>query len=302
MKVFVTGGTGFVGSHLLPALLEAEHEVQALVRQGSASKLAPAVRDHAAFRAFEGDLLQPATLSGAGEGCEAVIHLVGIIEEDAADGVTYGRCHVQATLAAIEQARRIGAKRFVHMSTLGTRDQAQSEYHRTKYKAEHWVKLNGIPFVIFRPSVIFGRRDGFVTQLASLIHPVFPVVIPGRGENQFQPVAIENVVEGFVKALTSDKAVGKIYEVGGPSRLTFNQVVDLIAEAKGLSPPLKIHPPITLVKIVAGIMHAIWPGFPISRDQVVMLMEDNICETRKFYEDFEIKPKDFDVQALREYI
>ncbi len=302
MKVFITGGTGFVGSHVVRGVLDAGHEVQLLTRSGAERKLPEEVRKHPGFSVYDGNVLNPATLTQAGKDCEAVIHLIGIIVEDPDDGVTFDRLHVDATRNVIDIARRIGAKRFLHMSALGTREQADANYHRSKYRAESLVKECGIPYVIFRPSLIFGKGDDFIHMQQAFIHSAWPVVIPGNGENLFQPVAIETVVEGFVKALTDDKALNKIFEVGGPSRVSFNQLVDMIAKAKGVAGHIKIHLPIWIMKQVAGVMHGIWAGFPVSPDQITMLQEDNICDSRAFYTNLNLSARDFTVEAIKRCI
>lgn len=301
MKVFLTGATGFVGSHMLTALLEAGHDVVALVREDSAEKLAQRVKGDGRVRLHEGDALDPQSLARVPSDCEAVIHLIGIIEERRLRGVTFERLHVEATRNVLEVARRLGVKRYIHMSALGSRPLAKSHYHDTKYRAEHLVISTDLPYVIFRPSLIFGPGDGFVNMQKKFIRPFMPVIVPGTGKNLFQPVAIENVVEGFVKALETDAAVGKIYDVGGADRLSFDEVIDLIAHAKGVASYYKVHLPLLPMTIAAAFLQYL-PGFPVSRDQLVMLGEDNICNARRFYEEFEISPKVFGLDALRKYV
>lgn len=301
MKVLLTGATGFVGSHLTPALLAAGHEVQAVVRAGSAKKLAPAIRDHASFHPIEADVLDPDSLRRIEPGAEAVIHLVGIIEEKPSRGITFTRLHVDAVVNMVKAATRIGAGRFVHMSALGTADDSRARYHRTKYRGEHAVKSSNLPYVILRPSLIFGPGDGFVNTQKKFVQPIMPVIVPGSGKNLFQPVAIENVVEGFVKALTLEKATNQIYEVGGPDRISFDGIIDMIAKAKGVTSFYKVHVPVPLMKAVVRVMQH-FPGFPVNVEQLTMLNEDNTCEARRFYDEFDIQPLTFNVEALRRYI
>lgn len=300
MRVFLTGSTGFVGSHLAPALLAAGHEVEALVRPGSEARLSQEVRRHAGFRVVEGDALDPASLRGVGSGCEAFIHLVGIIRERGS-AITFARLHVEATRNVVEAARRAGARRFLHMSALGACNGARSRYHATKYEAESAVKAGRIPFVIFRPSVIFGPGDSFVNLQKRFILPFVPVIVPGDGKSQLQPVAIESIVEGFVNALACAEAVDQIYEVGGPDRFTLDQIIETIAEAKGVGSYFKVHVPLAILSPMVGMLERL-PMFPITQDQLVMLSADNVCETRKFYDDLKIVPRTFGVDALRRYV
>src|SRR3990167_4875721 len=131
-RVFVTGATGFVGRAVVQALRAEGHLVRCLVRPGSE-------RDLRGFEAIErvpGDVLAPQALEEAMAGCDAVVHLVGIIREHPASGATFYRVHVQGTVNVAAAAAAVGARRLLHMSALGAREGARSDYHRTKWAAE----------------------------------------------------------------------------------------------------------------------------------------------------------------------
>jgi len=196
-RVFVTGGTGFVGRAVVHAVRADTHIVRCLVRRGSE-------RDLDGFESIErveGDVLAPETLEAVMAGCDTVIHLVGIIREHPARGITFERLHVTATRNVLEAAARTGVRRIVHMSALGARAGARSRYHQTKWRAEEAVRASGLQWTIFRPSIIYGRGDGFVTPLAKVVRraPVVPVI--GTGDTRLQPVPVEHVAEAFAQAL-----------------------------------------------------------------------------------------------------
>src|SRR5438309_11549323 len=107
----------------------------------------------------------PYCLAQGMAGCDAVIHLVGIIREHPSIGATFERVHTKGTINVLEAAATVGARRYVHMSALGTRVGAHSRYQRTKWAAEEAVRASPIPWTIFRPSVIYGRGAGFVSML-----------------------------------------------------------------------------------------------------------------------------------------
>jgi len=288
MKVFLTGSTGFVGKGILKALLAAGHEVRCLVRKGSQSKLA----DYKAqVEVVEGDVTQPETLTGKLEGCEAVIHLVGIIKEIPLRGVTFEKVHYEASKNVIDEAYRAKVRQFLHMSALGSREGAVSKYHQTKYRAEQYLIQSGLTYTIFRPSIIFGPEDRSINLFAKVIKlsPIFPVI--GNGRNLMQPVALENIAQGFVKALGKAKAENKIYEVGGPDKLSNDQILDIIAQVLGRR-LIKLHQPLSLLKPLVGLME-VFPFFPLSSDQLLMLQEDNVCEAKSFFEELEIEPIPF---------
>ena len=195
MKVFVTGGTGFVGNEVLRQLVAAGHAVRALVRPGSEEKLA--VRDK--VEVHHGDVTEPEGLDEALAGCDAIIHLVGIIREFPSRGITFERLHVEATANVLAAARDQGVSRYLHMSSNGTDPTSTLGYHRTKWQAEEAVRASDLDWTIFRPSLIFGKGGEFVTMLADLIRKMPMVPVIGDGRYRMQPVAVTEVAASFVR-------------------------------------------------------------------------------------------------------
>ena len=284
-RVFVTGATGFVGRAVVHALCAHGHSVRCLVRRGSEEDL----RGFEAIERVEGDVLARRGLEEGIAGCDIVIHLVGIIREHPAAGVTFERLHTQATVKVLEAATAAGARRFIHMSALGTRPGARARYHATKWAAEEAVRASGLLWTIFRPSIIYGRGDGFVSLLARMIRrlPVVPVV--GSGRQRLQPVAVEHVAEAFARSVTLPAAVKQTYEAGGPDAVTTLELMDRVADALGRRHPVKAHVPLRLVRGSARLLQGL-PGFPLTTDQLLMLEEDNTCDPSAFYTAFELTP------------
>jgi len=299
MDIFLTGATGFVGSRLTARLLEAGHHVQALVRPASLAKLSPELRRHPNLEILEGDLLDEAALRGIGRRTEAVVHLAGLLGERRRRGQTFERVHIEGTRRLLRALSGLSSPRIIFVSTIGAREQAQSRFHRSKYRAEHWIKLSGLPWVIFRPSLVFGRGCGFVERQGRFIRSFLPVIVPGRGRILLQPLAVENLVEALMKALTDPQAVGQIFEAGGPDRLSLNAMIDLIAEAKGAVSYVKVYFPMALLRPLATLLQYL-PFFPMDKDQIVRLQEDNICQTRRFYEHFGLEPRSVGLETLAE--
>ena len=283
--VFVTGATGFVGHALLQRLCAAGHIVRCLVRRGSEGDL----RGFGAIARIEGDVLVRAGLEEGMAGCDAVIHLVGIIREHPAAGVTFERVHVDGTLNVLEAAKAVGIRRYLHMSALGTRAGAAARYHQTKWAAEEAVRASALAWTIFRPSIIYGRGDGFVTMLASMVRrlPVVPVI--GSGLQRLQPVPVEQVAAGFEGGLELPATIHRTYEVGGPEAVTMLELLDLIGHALGDRRVRKVHVPLGVMKPLARVLHPL-PGFPVTPDQLLMLGEDSVCDPRPFLEAFQLEP------------
>ncbi|MFY0545621.1 complex I NDUFA9 subunit family protein [Brevibacillus sp. H7] len=288
MKVLVTGSTGFVGTGIVAKLAEDGHQAVCLVRPGSEHKRK---RDRVAVSAVTfapGDLFDTDSLERAAEGCDAVIHLVGIIREQPGRGVTFSRIHVTGTQNVLAAAKRAGVRRFVHMSALGAREGAASAYHQTKYAAEQLVRQSGIPHTIFRPSVIFGPGDAFVNMLADIVRlPVTPVI--GDGSYLLQPVSRVTVADVFSQALSLEQATNQIFEAGGPQPLSYEQILEAIGRAIGKKRLNKVHIPLALMKPLISMMEG-FSFFPITNTQLTMLLEGNACkDTERLYNVFQTK-------------
>ena len=285
-RVFVTGGTGFVGKHVVRALLASGFLVRCLVRPGSEGGL----RGFQSIDRVPGDVLRSEHLAASAEGCSAVVHLVGIIREHRARGITFDRLHAQATLNMLALAKEAGITRYLQMSALGARSDARSRYHQTKWRAEEAVRGSGTEWTIFRPAIIFGSGDEFVSGLAGMIRrlPVVPVL--GDGMYRLQPVSVEHVAEGIARALLGATSVGQTYDVAGSRAHTFVEIVDEIGAALGRPRVHKIHIPLGAVKLATRALQWL-PLYPLTTDQIAILEEESVVDPARFYTDFAITPE-----------
>jgi NADH dehydrogenase len=283
--VFVTGATGFVGRAVVHALRADGLKVRCLVRRGSEHDL----RGLEAIERVEGDVLSRQTLDEGIAGCDAVVHLVGIIREHPSRNVTFEHIHVDGTLNVVAAAAAANVRRYLHMSALGTSATARARYHQTKWLAEEAVRASALPWTIFRPSVIYGEGDGLVSMLANMVEklPVVPVI--GEGKQKLQPVPVEQVAEGFTRALTRPETVKQTYEIGGPDAVTMVELIDAIGGALGHARVRKIFLPLGLMRIMAGALQGV-PSFPLTTDQITMLNADNTCDPAPFFRTFGLAP------------
>lgn len=295
MKVFLTGATGFVGSHILTELLKRGYTARCLIRPATLHKL----KERPATEYHPGDIADPASLISGMEGCEAIIHLVGIIREKGE--ATFQRVHFLGAKNMVDAARQAGIRRFIHMSALGASAQAASEYHRTKVQAEEYLIQSGLDYTIFRPSIIFGPRDGFVNLLAGVVRSnpfFFPVI--GSGNARLQPVSVYNVAQLFVESLSRPQAIGKVYEVGGPKAYTVNEIVELVLRTMKKR-RTKVFIPVGVMVPLVRLMETASPVVPITSDQLKMLLEDNVCDLEDLKSDFSIEWIDF-AEGIQEYL
>lgn len=296
MKIFVTGGTGFVGRHVLSALKEAGHFISVLVRPGSEKKL-PFMEG---IGLVTGDVLAPSVWAQSLKGVDAVIHLTGIIREFPNDDVTFEEIHFEATHNVVESAKTANVKHFIHMSANGASPDGVSEYQTTKWRAEKLVMESSMAWTIFRPSVIFGDAgDGmeFTSEIARIISmaPIMPVF--GDGEYLLEPVAVENVATCFVKALTESSAENKIFHLGCGTPVNYNSVIQTIGKAIGKVRTSTINVPFGLVLPVVKMLGG-FKFFPVTADQLNMLKAGNFCPEHDFIDVFDIKPTEFSYKNM----
>jgi len=294
MKVLVTGATGFVGREITRQLQASGHVSRLLVREASA----PPARALASCHAVEvhtGDVLIANTLAPAFVNCDAVIHLVGIISEVGRQ--TFERVHTDATRNVLASAKQAGVKRFIHMSALGTRADAQSRYHQTKWAAEQSVRESGLDWTIFRPSIIYGPGDGFVNLFARLSRflPVLPLI--GGGWTRFQPIPVADVARCFVGALLEPSSIGQTVDLCGNETLTLREIVDRILEVTGRR-RIKLPLPFAVAKVQGAVAEFLFNTLlgkspPLNRDQVTMLREDNVGNGEPARNLFKLPPRNF---------
>jgi NADH dehydrogenase len=293
-RVFVTGGTGFVGKAVIRALLARGFGVRCLVRPGSEGDL----KGFEGIERVPGDVLLPQGLEASMEGCDALIHLVGIIRERPSRGVTFEQLHSLATANMVKAAEAAEVPRFIHMSTLGTRPDARSRYHRTKWEAEETVRGSRLQWTVFRPSIIYGPGDGFVSVVARMIKWLPAAAVIGDGKYRLQPVPVGQVAEGFARALANPESWKHIYEAGGPRSYAFTEILDLIGAALGKAKVRKVYMPIGLMRPLVRLLEPL-PFFPLSSDQLLMLQEDNVCDSAPFFQTFGLTPVEFPIGLQR---
>ena len=283
LTVLLTGATGFVGGYVARQLVERGHEVRALTRRPAA---ADGLRELGITR-VRGDVSKEEPLDGAADGCDVVIHLVGIIQE--VSGATFEDVHVEGTKNLVAAAKKAGVRHFFYQSALGTRPNAKSQYHQTKWAAEELVRASGIAYTILRPSLIYGPGDQFTIRLSEMLKlsPVLPVI--GSGKSKVQPIYIDDVVRCIKKAVSNDAYFNEICEIGGPDQLTYEEVTTAIAAAMGVKRP-KVHIPMAFLKPAAKVLQAVLPKPPVTTDQLIMLQENNVCSPQDIRDAFGIKP------------
>ncbi len=310
--IAVTGATGFVGRHVVRALVERGYGVRALVRDRvKAAKALGA--SNAEVRWTLGDIFDPGAMRELAAGAEAMVHTVGIRREFRPE-VTFERLHAGATRAALEAAQSAGVVRFVHISALGTRPEARCAYHRSKFEAEALVRRSGLAWTILRPSLIHGPDGEFMRMVKDwalgraapwFILPYFSRVrmsdglipTPRFSAALVQPVWVEDVAGAVVAALESERAVGEVYHLGGAEALDWPTMLRAIRDALPLADRRMrvIGIPGLLAWIKAAQLEVVGLGrlLPFGPSEPIMATEDSVCAPDKAREHLGFEPGAF---------
>ncbi len=271
LKVTVLGGTGFVGSRLVPRLHADGHRIDVLTRNRDRHRelgVLPRVR------VVNCDVHDRDALARHLAGADAAINLVGILNERGSDGSGFRRAHVELTETLLAACRTAGVGRLLQMSALRA-GEGTSYYLRTRGEAEARVRGSTLAWTLFRPSVIFGPGDGLFFRFADLLR-VAPALPIARAGARFAPVHVGDVAEAFARALVHRHSIGETYELVGPRVVTLGEIVRWTGQLTGHRRRV-IALPDALGALQARIGEWL-PGKPISRDNFRSLQLDSTSE------------------------
>jgi len=307
-RVMITGATGFVGRSVMKSMLNRGLHPVCLVRsKEKLSSQLPGI-DRSRYTAVEGTLHDRDALHEAAKQCDAAIHLVGIIIERRLKGQWFGRVHVDGTMNVVNTLQDEGVNRYVHMSALGTRADAVSMYHQTKWLAEEYVRSSDLAWTILRPSLIHGPDGEFMQLMNHFICGSMPPFVPyfGNGQAKLQPVSVKDVAHCLVESLFRPAAINQAFELGGPVvynwRSFYNACRVLMPSAKHWKPLVSQPVPIanmlaTLSAPAMAIAELAVPRvglFRFDRGQVQMSQEDSACDHTIAEKAFDMKFRSFE--------
>jgi nucleoside-diphosphate-sugar epimerase len=286
MKIFITGGTGFVGSHLTRRLnrehdvtiggLNPEKTVLDLPEDVERGKMDVSKKDSLDFSGFD-----------------CVIHLVALSPLKKPP-VPYRKIHVEGTRNVVDQAEEDGVAKFFHMSALGADKDARTEYLRTKGEAEEYVENSDLDWRIMKPSTMFGEGGQFLSFISHLTTP-YVTVLPGK-HTRFQPIHVEEAVKCIEESL-KDRYSGEKFEVGGPEKLSLAEIAEKIEKSRGRNLGV-LDFPMPLFKLSMTVSERI-PFSPFGNDQYYSLKTDNVTEDNSVEE---LGLKISEMKTLDEYL
>lgn len=274
-RVCILGGSGFVGRHICALLARQRVQIRVLTRRRETAKR---MLVYPTLELVEANVHSAAELSGHFRGCDAVINLVGILNEGSNDSEQFSSAHDSLAGNVVEACRVNGVSRLLHMSALNAKPDAPSAYLKTKAAGEtaaHAAKSSAINVTSFQPSVIFGPDDSFFNRFASLLSlsPVFfPLACP---DSRFAPVYVDDVAKAFVDCLGDKSTYGERFELCGPRTYSLIELVEYTARVAGLKRKI-IGLSDWLSKLQALALELV-PGKPFSYDNYLSLSVDSVC-------------------------
>ena len=302
MKIALFGGTGFIGTYLIEELLKTGHTPKVLVRPGSEQKLS----HHNRCDIVTGTISDLEAVRDTVSNTDGVIYNIGIIREFPRKKITYEELHFKGARLCMDMASELGVKRFILMSANGAK-QSGTAYQETKFLSEQYIKETGLEWTVFRPSLVFGNPRGKIEFCSQLRDDMLSIPLPtplfyegiipkNAGSFAMSPIHVENVAEYFVKALVKKSTICQTYEIGGIHPFSWKELVSIIATASGKK-KWKIPTPVFPLKIMASVFDR-FSWFPITGDQLSMLVQGNTCESKNLFEEFHIEPINFSVSNL----
>ena len=289
MRVAVVGGTGFVGSHLVPQLLQAGHEVRVVGRGVRSTTLPPGLAP------TYGDVVSGQGLEEAFQSADVVVNLVAVIRERGLQ--TFEAVNAQGTANVVAAATRAQVRRLVQFSAIGADPDPNFPYLLSKWRGEQAVAASSLEWVIIRSSTIFGKGDGFFSLLAKAISLPAPfLIIPGDGTALFQPIDADDGAHCLLAGVEEDARACHLYEIGGPDQVTLEQITLAIAhvidkEWFGIAKRKPLHLDPRLIRPGAMVMDRVLANPLVTPQQLDMLAKPNVTRLDAVRSEFGFEPR-----------
>ena len=296
--ILVSGGSGYLGSHIVRKLVSAGKQVRVMVNNPQRAQTEGRLRD-LDVNWIQGDITRPETLPSALEDIEAVVHTVAIAIEKG--GRTYEAINYEGTVHMVNAALKAGVGRFINISQLGAAPDLPYRFLASKGRAQEYIARSSLNWTAFRPSVIWGPEDEFANTFARLV-PITPIIFPliGDEESKFQPVWVEDVAASVLASLELDWTFQKEYELGGPEVLTLEEIERRTLKAIGARRTL-VRFPTPLLKVIVTLMEKVFPAPPVTRSLLELLEVDNVTSNNAITQ-FVADPRPFTAENARVYM
>jgi len=271
MKVLLIGGTGVIGEGVVPELLAHGH----VVRLASRSADEHAREWPGRVETVAADVMDTRALEAAAQGCDAAIHVTGIVDESP-PGITFERINVVGVRNSLTAAERAGIGRFVFVSSLGA-ERGTSPYHRSKAEGERLVRGYRREWVIIRPGNVYGPGDQMMSTLLRLVRTLPAIPLVDRGRWRFQPIWYRDLGRALACSVDAEHVARRVFDVSGDEITSMANLLDRLAELTGTS-PVRVPIPSLVVSGTIRIAEALGVRLPINRSKLTMMLEENVIE------------------------
>ena len=267
MKILVTGGTGVIGEGAIPELLGHGHQVRLLSRHADDD-----AKQWDDVESFQGNVADASSIAGAAAGCDAILHIAGIVAENPPD-VTFQSVNVDGTQNVIDEAKRSNVRRLIFVSSLGA-DIGTSAYHRSKFDAERLVERSGLDWTIVRPGNVYGPGDEVVSLILKMVRALPAVPVIDTGDQNFQPIWHEDLAKVLASTVERNDLNSRILDAAGPEITSMNDLLKRFAEITGRS-PVKVPVPMALAQLTTKL-GSFAVDLPVDDNKLTMLKEENV--------------------------
>ena len=272
--ITILGGTGFLGQRLTARLIKEGYQIRIPTRRREEYRellVLPGIE------LVQADTHDIDVLREVLKGSDAVINLVGILNETRSDSQKFQKVHVDFTRNVLSACEELNISRYLHMSALKAEaETSPSQYLLSKGEAEALVTKSKLNTIVFRPSVIFGEEDSFVNKFAKLMKVPFPLFLLPAPNARFAPVFVDDVIEAMQVSLQDRTTYNQRYSCCGPKIYSMRELIQLIADTMGVKRKIIGLGPM-LSKMAASVM-GILPGKPFTKDNYLSLQVNSICE------------------------
>lgn len=299
--IAITGGTGFVGRHLVSELLARGYAVRVLARD--AEKAGSALPESDRVSVVLGGVFDVRAMDALMDGADACVHLIGIIRETR-NGQTFERMHVEAVEQTVASCARAGVKRFVHMSAIAADPEGSAAYQKTKFRGEQVLQASSLDWTIFRPGLIHGPDGEFVGMMRGWAEgrkvpfafmPYFSRIVqegqpgptnpPKLVDPVVAPVHVDDVCNVFAEALSRPESIGEVYRLSGPESLSFPEMLrfvrDTVPHGKGGMPAIGLPGVVAAAKAHAAGLLGLGGLLPFDAGMALMGEKDAVCDNGK---------------------
>jgi uncharacterized protein YbjT (DUF2867 family) len=270
MKILVTGGTGVIGAGVIPELLRRGHRVRLLSRHADDD-----AKQWEGIEPFRGNVADGESIRGAAVGCDAIVHIAGIVAEEPPDR-TFAKVNVDGTGNLLAEAQRANVRRFVYLSSLGA-DRGTSDYHRSKLDAEALVKASPLTWTILRPGNVFGPGDEVISTILKLVRALPAVPVVGDGRQPFQPIWYEDLGKAVATTLERDDLASQTLELAGGEVTSMEDLIERFRTLTGRN-VLEVPIPESLAGAAVTVASAASVDLPADESKLTMLRENNVLD------------------------